>query len=391
MKVRSSAFISLGAFVATAAFAIGVSRLAPSNASAVTVADSAQASQAPAARNRPVRDGYRVIGVGDIMMGSDWPAPIMDARVTPSADPAELLGREISGLFRAGDVVFGNFEGTIHTRSDNAKACGNPAVCFTFRSPPFHAAYLRRAGFTLISNANNHSRDFGEPGRAETYRHLTQAGFAVSGADTPATRIGVQTLADGTRFALVAFGHNPGLMQVTDLARLAATVREAGRRAEVVVVSCHIGAEGESRSAVTRANELFLGENRGNPYAFAHAAIDAGADIVFCHGPHIPRAIQVYRGRFIAYSLGNFWTYGRFSLRNSATLAPIADLRVARDGRLLSARIVSARQDRPGGPYFDPAGGAARRIAALTAQDFPDSGLSIAEDGTVRWREGRAE
>ena len=166
-------------------------------------------------------------------------------------------------------------------------------------------------------------------------------------------------------------------------------VREAGRQAEVVIVSCHIGAEGEGRSAITRANELFLGENRGNPYAFAHAAIDAGADIVFCHGPHIPRAIEVYRGRFIAYSLGNFWTYGRFSLRGSSTLAPIAVLDVARDGRLLSARIVSARQDRPGGPYYDPAGGAARRIAALTAQDFPDSGISIAEDGTVRWRGGR--
>ncbi|MEA3013554.1 MAG: hypothetical protein QOD42_2099 [Sphingomonadales bacterium] len=421
MRFKSLAFVSLSVGVATAAFAIGTGRLNPSaDASAVTVpvgAGPAPESVAPAARSdapreeiytgaaaglaqatpppgaagrRRTRTGYRVIGVGDIMMGSDWPTPIMDARVTPSADPAELLGREIVGLFRSGDVVFGNVEGTIHTRSDNAKACGNPAVCFTFRSPPFHAQYLRRAGFTLVSNANNHSRDFGEPGRAETYRNLTGAGLAVSGADTAATRIGVQTLADGTRFALVAFGHNPGLMQVTDLARLAAMVREAGRRADVVIVSCHIGAEGEGRSAITRANELFLGENRGNPYAFAHAAVDAGADIVFCHGPHIPRAIEVYRGRFIAYSLGNFWTYGRFSLRGSSTLAPIAALDVARDGRLLSARIVSARQDRPGGPYYDPAGGAARRIAALTAQDFPDSGLSIAEDGTVRWREAAA-
>ncbi len=414
MKFKSLAAITLGVGVATAALAIGTGRLgfAPA-APAVTLpvetaaapeswgsparpaagqeevytgaAAGMSAQATPRGRRRP-RSSYRVIGVGDIMMGSDWPTPVMDSRVTPNADPAELLGPEIAGLFRGGDVVFGNFEGTIHTRSDNAKACGNPAVCFTFRSPPFHAQYLRRAGFTLVSNANNHSRDFGEPGRAETYRHLTGAGLAVSGADTPATRIGVQTLPDGTRFALVAFGHNPGLMQVTDLGRLAIMVQEAGRRADVVIVSCHIGAEGEGRSAITRAGEIFLGENRGNPYAFAHAAVDAGADIVFCHGPHIPRAIEVYRGRFIAYSLGNFWTYGRFSLRGSSTLAPIAALEVARDGRLLAARIVSARQDRPGGPYHDPAGGAARRIAALTAQDFPDSGITIAADGTVRWR-----
>lgn len=413
MRFKSLAIISLGVGVATAALAIGTGRLGqPPAATAVTAppgtgggaesparaaqeelftgAAAGMSAQATAeARRRRTRTSYRIIGVGDIMMGSDWPRPIMDSRVTPDADPADLLGREISGLFRGGDVVFGNVEGTIHTRSDNPKSCGNPAVCFTFRSPPFHADYLRRAGFTLVSNANNHAGDFGAPGRAETYRYLTGAGLAVSGADTPATRLGVQTLPDGTRFALLAFGHNPGLMQVTDLARLRTLVSEAGRRADVVIVSCHIGAEGEGRSAITRGNELFLGENRGNPHAFAHAAVDAGADIVFCHGPHIPRAIEVYRGRFIAYSLGNFWTYGRFSLRGSATLAPIAALEVARDGRLLAARIVSARQDRPGGPYYDASGGAARRIAALTAQDFPDSGISIGEDGTVRWREGR--
>ena len=136
-------------------------------------------------RRGHLRTSYRVVGVGDIMMGSDWPTPIMDARVTPTADPAELLGPEISALFRRGDVVFGNVEGTIHTRSDNAKACGNPSVCFTFRSPPFHAHYLRRAGFTLVSNANNHSRDFGEPGRAD-YRHLTGDACGQR-ADTPAT------------------------------------------------------------------------------------------------------------------------------------------------------------------------------------------------------------
>ena len=130
---------------------------------------------------------------------------------------------------------------------------------------------------------------------------------------------------------------------------------------------------------------MFLGENRGNPYAFAHTAVDAGADVVLCHGPHIPRAVEVYRGRFIAYSLGNFWTYGRFNLSDAAGYAPIADLQVARDGALVSARIVSARQDRPGGPYMDPAGSAARQIAMLTARDMADSGTTVADDGTVSW------
>ena len=178
---------------------------------------------APLAPTFPAQPGaYTVVGVGDTMLGSDWPTPIMDPRVTPDADPAAVLGPEISGLFHSANVVFGNFEGTMHTNSDSAKSCNNPAVCYTFRSPPFHAAYLRRAGFTLLSNANNHSRDFGEANRAITYRNLTGAGIGVSGADTDGTRLAVQTLPDGTRFALIAFGHNPGLMQVTRLRPVAA-------------------------------------------------------------------------------------------------------------------------------------------------------------------------
>ena len=350
---------------------------------AIAAAAGADAEQGP----RPARPRtYSVIGVGDIMMGSDWPEPIMDARVTPGGNPEAVIGPELSRLLASGDVVFGNFEGTIHTSSAGAKACSNPRVCFTFRSPPFHADYLRRAGFTLVSNANNHSRDFGEANRAETYRYLSRAGMAVAGADTPLTRIGVQRLRDGRRFALVAFGHNPGLFQVGDYPRVAAAVREAAARSDVVVVSCHIGAEGASHDRVTRATEIFLNENRGDPYRFARTAIDAGADIVFCHGPHVPRAIDVYRGRFIAYSLGNFWTYGRFNLSGPSGLAPIARIEVTPAGELVSARIVSARQERPGGPTLDPAGGAARRIAELSLRDVPEAGIRIEADGTVRWR-----
>jgi hypothetical protein len=328
---------------------------------------------------------YRIVGVGDMMLGSDYPVEYLDPRVTETGDPAALLGPEISSLFKSADVTFGNFEGTMHSSIEGAKACSNPAVCFVFRSPPFHAAYLRRAGFTMISNANNHSRDFGEANRAVTYRNLAAHGFALSGADTPDTRFGVQTLKDGTKAVLVAFGHNPGLMQVGQLSRVRALVEEAETKGDIVIVSCHIGAEGRAHNRVTRATEMFLDEDRGNPFAFARTAVDAGADAVFCHGPHIPRAVEVYKGRFIAYSLGNFWTYGSFNLRDENGQAPIADLRVAKDGSLLSARIVSAKQAKPGGPVFDPTNAAARQIAMLTARDFPETGTSVAADGEISW------
>lgn len=328
---------------------------------------------------------YSILGVGDVMMGSDWPQPGMDPRVTPGADASAVLGPELAAIFTDADVVFGNFEGTIHSSSREAKACGSSRYCYVFRSPPFHAEYLRRAGFTLMSNANNHSRDFGESGRTATVANLTDAGIAVAGGDREGMRIATQTLDDDRRVALVAFGHNPGLLRVQDYARVTEMVRAADAEADIVMVSCHIGAEGSAHHRVTRATETYLGEDRGNPYRFARTAVDAGADIVFCHGPHIPRAVEVYQGRFIAYSLGNFWTYGRFNLRGHNGLAPIARLEVDGEGALVSADIVSARQDRPGGPYLDRSHAAAQRIAELTARDFPEGRVSIDGSGRLAW------
>ena len=353
---------------------------------ALTAAMAASAPKVPHDSAAPIEKSYRIIGVGDIMMGSDYPIEYLDPRITETADPAAILGPEISALFKSADVTFGNFEGTMHNNTEGMKPCSNPKTCYVFRSPPFHAAYLRRAGFSMVSNANNHSRDFGEANRSITYRNLTDAGFAVSGADTPDTRFGVQKLKDGGTAVLVAFGHNPGLMQVGQLDRVRSLVAEASAKNNIVIVSCHIGAEGRVHDRVTRSTEMFLSEDRGNPFAFARAAVDAGADAVFCHGPHIPRAIEVYKGRFIAYSLGNFWTYGSFNLNNENGLAPIADINVSPDGSLISARLWSAKQAKPGGPVYDPTNAAAKQIAKLTARDFPETGVSVSDDGVVSWR-----
>lgn len=331
------------------------------------------------------RTSYRVIGVGDVMIGSDYPHPRMDPRITVGADPADVIGAEMKKLFQSGDVVFGNFEGTIYTSDVGAKYCKNSSVCYVFRSPRFHAEYLKSVGFTMMSNANNHARDFGELGRASTFSNLRAAGLAVAGAEDEDRRLAVQTLRDGTKISLVSFGHNPGLPAVQDLNSVRALVSQAQKVSDIVVVSCHIGAEGSGHDRVTRSTEVFLNENRGNPFAFARTAVEAGADVIFCHGPHVPRAIEVYNGRFIAYSLGNFWTYGRFNLSGHNGLAPIADLDLAKDGSLIAARIVSARQDSPGGPYLDTSGAAARRISELSRRDFPESKIDIAPDGTVSW------
>jgi poly-gamma-glutamate capsule biosynthesis protein CapA/YwtB (metallophosphatase superfamily) len=326
---------------------------------------------------------YKILGVGDVMMGSDYPQPIMDSRVASGADPAAMVGAPLAKLLKEADVTFGNFEGTLHTLNSGAKHCRNPTQCYVFRSPPFHAEVLRRVGFNLMATANNHAGDFGDPGRIETYRNLTRAGIVVAGPDKDGMRTAVLRLNDGTRVGLAAFGHNPGIPSLTDLARAQSIVRALKGQSDIVIVSFHGGAEGGAVLHVPKKTEIFLNENRGDVWRFAHAVVDAGAHIVFGHGPHVPRAVEVYKGAFIAYSLGNFWTYGRFNLRGTAGIAPVAEVNIDKLGKIESVRLHSVRQDHPGGPRMDPENGAAKLVAELTGQDFPEARVQFLPDGRI--------
>ncbi len=327
--------------------------------------------------------GYRIIAVGDTMMGSDYPTPVLEPRLNATADAATIIGKELASLIKSGDIIFANYEGTIHELTGPAKRCNDPRLCYVFRSPPFHAEVLKRLGFNLVSLANNHSGDFSEPGRIATFEAFRRNGIVAAGPDRDGMRSAVLRLRDGTRVGFAAFGHNPGLLWLTDIKRAQEVVRELRRTSDIVLISVHAGAEGAKAMRVTRASENFVGENRGNVWQFAHAVVDAGADIVIGHGPHVPRAVEFYRGKFIAYSLGNFWTYGRFNLRSPANLAPVIDIEVGKKGAIQAVRIHSAIQDMPGVPRIDPERAAARLVARLTAEDFPESGLTFLPDGRI--------
>ena len=134
---------------------------------------------------------------------------------------------------------------------------------------------------------------------------------------------------------------------------------------------------------ITCKTEIFLGENRGNPYEFARMAIDAGADVVLGHGPHVIRAIDVYKGRFIAYSLGNFATYGRFNLSGSNGIAPIIEIDVDNNGKFLRGKIHAYKQIGEGGPIIDEQNQAVKEIQELTQTDIPECILNIQSDGII--------
>ena len=336
----------------------------------------------------------RLVGVGDIMMGTDFPeAGYLNPDLMPGADLAPLIGPRLLAILQSADITFGNMEGSLFNGDDDAehKPCRNPKRCYVFRSPEYHGEFLREMGFDIMSIANNHSGDFREAGRDATMATLARNGIAYAGLDIPGERTATLTTGDGVRVGVLAVSPNWGTVSINDHARAAEIVRQLNARHDIVLVSMHGGAEGREMTRVPREMEIFVGEERGDVYGFAHAVIDAGADVVLGHGPHVPRAVEVYRGRFIAYSLGNFWTYGRFNLSDLAGVAPVVDLELARDGRLLEARIHSIRQLGWGVPQTDDSGAAARAIAELTAMDFPESTLEFWPDGRITGFAGAAE
>ncbi len=323
----------------------------------------------------PLRQ-YRIAGVGDIMLGTNYPS----SAYLPPNDGAALLSEVRDELSRA-DITFGNLEGTLFDQGGRPKSCKDSSVCYIFRTPARYVRHLVDAGFDVLSLANNHSGDFGPEGREQTKRTLHQAGIAYVGLiGTDETAVLERA---GKRWGFCAFAPNSGTCDLRDLARAQQIVRELKTRADFVVVSFHGGAEGAAHQRVPRKTEYFHGENRGDVYAFAHAVIDAGADLVLGHGPHVTRALELYKDRLIAYSLGNFCTYGRFSLAGPAGIAPLLVVDLDEQGRFHSGYIVATYQQKHHGPKRDPQNRVIQVLQNLTRADFPDTPLDILPNGQL--------
>ena len=162
-----------------------------------------------------------------------------------------------------------------------------------------------------------------------------------------------------------------------------ALVRRAKQRADVVIVYMHAGAEGAAADHVTGKPEVFLGEQRGNPEAFAHAMINAGASLVFASGPHTLRGLQWYHGHVIAYSLGNLAGQDTLSTAGTLSLSALLTLKLGADGRFVSGAVVPVRLDTVGTPSYDPTGASVALIRKLSQEDFPESQLRIGSDGAL--------
>ncbi len=322
---------------------------------------------------------YRVIGVGDIMLGTNYPSP----SYLPPDDGAALLA-DVRDTLRQADITFGNLEGTMFDQGGSPKTCKDPSVCYVFRTPSRYVQHLVDAGFDLLSLANNHSGDFGPEGRRQTMATLRRAELAFAGLDGVCETVVIERA--GKRWGMCAFAPNSGTCDLRNIPRAQALVRQLKEQADFVIVSFHGGAEGATHQHVPKRIENFHGENRGDVHAFAHAVVDAGADIVLGHGPHVTRAVELYNDRIIAYSLGNFCTYGRFSLAGPAGIAPILQVDIDKQGRFVSGQIIPTYQQKHHGPKLDPQGRVIQAIIELTRADFPDTPLDLLPDGQIKRR-----
>ena len=324
-----------------------------------------------------LKRGLSFIGVGDMMLGTHFPSP---KHLPPNNDPWPLM-KEAQPVFATADVVFGNLEGAFLDEGEVFKRCRDTTKCYAFKMPAHYAPVLKKMGFNLINLANNHIRDFGPPGMIMTRQLLDSLEIPYAGLlDKPIDILEIEDMKVG----LCGFSPNTGTVKIGDINNAMRIVKELKHNCDFVVVSFHGGAEGADHQHVTREEELFYGENRGNVHAFSHAVIDAGADVVFGHGPHVTRSIEIYKGRFIAYSLGNFCTYSRFNLTGANALTPIIQIWTDETGRFEKGQIHAFRQIKGAGTFPDPAGRIIHKIKDLTRMDFPEltRSLVIEKDGS---------
>ncbi|MFB9183024.1 CapA family protein [Dactylosporangium sucinum] len=327
----------------------------------------------PAAQGVPgPAEGITMTATGDIVMGMA-PNGLPPNGGKGFFDPVKE--------FLVADFQMGNLEQTLTDDTGVGKCSAESAgkTCFAFRTPPSYVNNLKDAGFMMMTMANNHAYDFGEQGYKNSQKALDGASIKYTGWP------GMISIAEvkGVKIAVVGFSSYKWSNLCSDLDGASKIIKEAAGQADLVVVQVHQGAEGSDKTRTKPGTEYFLGENRCDTIAFAHTVIDAGADLVVGHGPHVMRAMEFYKGRLIAYSLGNFAGYRALSYNGVVGVGGVLKVQLAGDGTWKSGSLTATYMVAPGLPKPDPKKQAIPMVSNLTKQDFPTTGPKIAADGTI--------
>ncbi|HEY2281674.1 MAG TPA: CapA family protein [Streptosporangiaceae bacterium] len=338
----------------------------PAGGGTPAASHSASASPSPKAPASPVT----IAAVGDMSLGN---TPDLPPSPTTYLDPVK------SELTSGAQIVFANLEGTL-TSADGSKcgSAGDGGTCFAFRDPPEYASDYKADGFTILNDANNHSMDFGPAGLTQTVQSIHAAGLAQTGLPGEITLVS----ANGVKVAFLAFAPYNWTASLLNLPVAQALIEKAKTEASVVVVYMHVGAEGSDADHVTGQEETYVGEDRGNPEAFAHMAVDSGASLVLASGPHVLRGMQFYKGHLIAYSLGNFAGYGNFGTDGDLALSAILHVTLSSTGQFEQARLYPIEDVGKGQPV--PGGDTVSFVSQLSQQDFGATAAHFSSTGVIQ-------
>ena len=208
---------------------------------------------------------------------------------------------QVGDYLKSADFVFGNLETPLTPGREIESGE------MVFRAEPDLAQVLSDYNFQVLSLANNHTPNFGEQGLLDTFNYLEQAGIKYAGAGRNNTQAYAPAYFEkqGVKFAFLAYTY-PGIVPQNyeaagsragtafmNTAMMVAAVKEAKNQDYLVVVSMHAG------------DEYTATPNR-QQVDFAHTAVKAGADLVIGHHPHWVQSAEIYQGKYIFYSLGNF-------------------------------------------------------------------------------------
>jgi len=341
----------------------------------VTAADPASVAPVPAPASTQAVDAsaqFTLSAVGDVIMG--------DAPNGLPPNNGHGFFDDVAAKLHS-DLQMANLEQPLTDDTGVGKCPADKAgkTCFQFRSPPSYAGILKEAGFALVNLANNHAYDFGPQGHTNTRKALDSAGVKYTGPP------GMITVADvkGVKVAVLGFAPYPWANDLLNIPKGQDLVRQAKKQADVVIIQVHMGGEGADHTHVKPGTDMFLGENRGDPIAFSHAMIDAGADLVIGHSPHVIRAMEFYKGHLIAYSVGNFAGYHALGYTGVVGITEILRVTLRGDGTYVTGSILPTHMVSPGAPRMDPQRQAISLTSSLTKSDFPTTGAHIGTDGTV--------
>lgn len=320
----------------------------------------------------PESDYITIQAVGDVIPGTNYPNHRLPR------DRNQLIPKSVRAYLQRADLLLGNLETSLTTYPYSSKDI-NQGQIFAFRSPPAYAQLFADVGFDVFNMANNHALDFGKVGFRDTVNNLAVVGIETLGHKNQILYKQVRNVP----VAMIGFTTYDIYNSMHDLETAKALVQEARANANLVIISMQAGAEGTGAMHVKNQTEYFYGEDRGNSMKFARTMIDAGADLVIGHGPHVPRAMEIYKGKLIAYSLGNFLGYQTLSTEAETGYSMILEVKMNPYGELVGSKIIPVRMNRQGIPQIDQRFRTVSLLRYLNKNDFPDKPMQINKKGEI--------